>query len=185
MPARQMERGIDGLESLRRDLAPRRDRLAGLPQCVAERPEFCGGKRPAAGRRELPLLEKKRQPGWVVEPVPARAVGVPFLAVDKVHPGSGFAVALGAKLAGAQWHGNGLTKLDSLPDMVYSGNEYRALSSLRARGRMPGERFVKNRGSSRASACGRPGARPFRFPRARQPYSRRTGVSGHLRHLGL
>ena len=66
------------------------------------------------GRRKVPLPEEEGKPGRVIQPLGAFSVGIPLLAVRKVQPRGGFAVALGEELRVRQCQSNALKVVDSL-----------------------------------------------------------------------
>jgi len=59
-------------------------------------------------RPEVPLPEEEGKPGRVIQPLGELSVGIPLLAIHKVQPRRGFAVALGEELRVCQWQSNAL-----------------------------------------------------------------------------
>src|SRR5215813_10657807 len=127
-----------------RNFASGKDRLTARSYGAAKAFEFLLRKRRVAGRFKAPLLKKKEQPGGIIEPVRALAVGVPFFAVNQVHPRSSLPVALFPEALGTQSHGNPQKLFDSLQPIGYSSNEYRSKRSLHASEGKPGECVLQN-----------------------------------------
>jgi len=113
--------GVEGAQFSTGDLARSGDRFAAGSKRAAKSFELGGRESGTVRRREPPLMEEERQPGRIPEPVRALAVGIPFLAVDEVDPGSGLAVAFFPELVGRQRHSNAINTFDSLQNMGYPG----------------------------------------------------------------